>query len=395
MRKLAIALMIIMISGTCDLISREAPKADIYLLTCGPGTETYSIYGHSALRIVIPEKNHDQVYNWGVFDFATPNFAWKFAKGKLQYMLGVYSYDSFLSEYESEQRWVISQKINLSDEEKQELFNLISVNLRPENIKYRYDFFYDNCSTRIRDLLEKTSGGNLIYPDDEIQRNLPSFRELISDYQKGFPWMKFGIDLLLGAPVDKKATMRDRMFLPIDLQTSLSSLHLRRDGKMIPLLQNPDVVLKFSQPVLKAGFFSSPLFVLCIVLILAIILSAIVKEKLPARIIDLFVFTVLSILAIMMMFFNFFSEHQQLKWNLNIIWLNPFILVCLTLLIMNKSKVTWFRLVFWLAVMFLILAAVLPQKFNNAVFPLTALLILRSSARAGFSWNPFTLPDLT
>lgn len=395
MRKLAIALIITMISGTCVLISQEVPDSDIYLLTCGPGTETYSIYGHSALRIVIPERNYDQVYNWGVFDFATPNFAWKFAKGKLQYMLGVYPYDSFLKEYEAEKRWVISQKINLSDGEKEELFNLISVNLRPENIKYRYDFFYDNCSTRIRDLLEKASGGNLIYPDDEIKKNLPSFRELISDYQRGYPWMKFGIDLLLGAPVDKKATMRDRMFLPIDLQTGLSSLHLRRDGKMIPLLQNPDVVLKFSQPELKEGFFGSPLFVLCMALIIAIILSAIIKEKLPARIIDIFVFAVLSILAIMMMFFNFFSDHQQLRWNLNIIWLNPIVPVCLVLLIMNKGNLNWFRIVFWLAVIFLILAAILPQKFNNAVFPLTALLILRSSARAGFSWNPFTLPDLT
>jgi hypothetical protein len=186
MKKLTI-LMIFLISGTYGIMSQEGPAADIYLLTCGPGTETYSIYGHSALRIVIPERNYDQVYNWGVFDFATPNFVWKFAKGRLQYMLGVYSYDSFLREYDSEKRWVISQKINLSVEEKQELFNLISVNLRPENIKYRYDFFYDNCSTRIRDLLEKASGGNLIYPDDESKKNLPTFRELISDYQKGYP----------------------------------------------------------------------------------------------------------------------------------------------------------------------------------------------------------------
>jgi hypothetical protein len=395
MRKLAVALMILMISGTCGLMSQETPEADIYLLTCGPGTETYSIYGHSAIRIVMPERNYDQVYNWGVFDFATPNFAWKFAKGRLQYMLGVYPYESFLREYESEKRWVISQKINLSDKEKQELFNLISLNLRPENIKYRYDFFYDNCSTRIRDLLEKACGGNLIYPDDEIKKNLPSFRELISDYQKGYPWMKFGIDLLLGASVDKKATLRDRMFLPIDLQTGLSSLSVRRDMKMIPLLQNSDVVLKFSQPELKEGFFRSPLFALCLLLIIAIIISAVLREKLPARVIDIFVFSVFSILAVMMAFFNFFSEHQQLSWNLNIIWLNPFILVCLSLLILNKSNVTWFRLVFWLAVIFLIIVAILPQKFNNAVFPLTALLILRSSARAGFSWNPFTLPDLT
>jgi len=95
------------------LNSQETPQAEVYLITCGPGTEIYSVYGHSALRIVIPEKKIDTVYNWGVFDFATPNFAWKFAKGRLNYMLGVYSFESFLKDYFLEQRWVISQKFNL------------------------------------------------------------------------------------------------------------------------------------------------------------------------------------------------------------------------------------------------------------------------------------------
>ncbi len=395
MRKLAVALMVFMISGNGSLTSAEVPDADIYLLTCGPGTELYSIYGHSALRIVVPGNNSDLVYNWGIFDFATPNFAWKFAKGRLRYMLGVYSYTSFLREYESEKRWMISQKINLSISEKQELFRLISENLLPGNIEYRYDFLYDNCSTRIRDLLEKAAGGSFLYPEETIKGNPASFRDLISVYQKGYPWMKLGIDLLLGAPVDRKATMRDRMFLPIELQKGLSFIHIRQDDKMIPLLQNPETKLNFSRPALREGFFRSPLFVLSMILIIAIIISGTTRRKEPNRIIDIIVFSVFSLLAAMMIFFNFFTDHQQLRWNLNVIWLNPLIPACLVLLILKKNRTGCFRLVFWLAVIFLILAAVLPQKFNNAMFPLTVLLILRSSVRAGFKWNPFTLPDLT
>ena len=123
--------------------SQEVGVADVYLLTCGPGEEVYSVYGHSALRIVIPEKNIDLVYNWGVFDFSTPNFAWRFARGHLDYSLGVSSYESFLREYYMEKRWVTEQRININSEQTAKLFELITENLKPENINYRYDFFYE------------------------------------------------------------------------------------------------------------------------------------------------------------------------------------------------------------------------------------------------------------
>ncbi len=396
MKRLLGWLFISIFCGTRILTSQDLMDAEVFLLTCGPGTETYSIYGHSAVRIVIPSKNIDQVYNWGVFDFSTPNFAWKFAKGRLEYMLGTYSYESFLREYQYEKRWVISQKINLEDNEKNTLFKLISENLRPENIKYRYDFFYDNCSTRIRDLLEKATGENLIYPDDEIKKNMPTFRELISVYQKGYPWLNFGIDLLLGAPCDKKASFRDRMFLPLELQKGLSSLVVRRNGKMIPLLSNPITELAYNEPLIKESLFGSPIFIFSLVIIGFIILSGAIRGNTPNRLIDIFIFSIFSLLAVLMIFSNFFTDHQQLRWNLNIIWLNPFLFICLYALIFNKkNKIIWFRMTFWLGILFLVQAAISPQQFNNAVYPLTGLIILRSSVRAGFGWNPLSLTDLT
>ncbi|OFY68317.1 MAG: hypothetical protein A2Y71_13260 [Bacteroidetes bacterium RBG_13_42_15] len=395
MRKRLKYLFLLLILFSRVLISQETPQPEVYLITCGPGTEIYSVYGHSALRIVVPEKKIDTVYNWGVFDFATPNFAWKFAKGRLIYSLGVYSFEAFLKDYFLEQRWVISQKFNLETPDIERLFLLLEENLKPENITYSYDFYYDNCSTRIRDLMEKAVGEDLLYPPEKTKKELQTFRYLTGEYEKVYPWLKLGIDLLIGSPGDKKASFREMMFLPAHLKNGLSELLIRRNSKMIPLLQDPEIVLDIDQQPLKEKLFTSPLFVFSLLLIIIIILTASVRRKTVNNIIDIFLFSVFSILALLMIFFNFFTDHHQLRWNLNIIWLNPFIILCLTSLVFKKDWPGWFGIVFYLAVLFLLFLAVLPQHINNAFFPLIIILMIRSSIRAGFSWNPLTLPYLT
>jgi hypothetical protein len=374
--------------------AEEKPRAEAYLITCGPGSEIYSMYGHSALRIVIPEEESDLVYNWGVFDFNTPNFAWKFAKGKLSYMLGVYPYDRFLRDYFSEERWVISQKFNLDSAEIEKLFQLLAENLKPENVKYRYNFYYDDCSSRIRDIIEKAVGDDLLYPPDE-KKELHTFRYLTGEYEKRYPWIKLGIDVLIGSPGDKKATFRDRMFLPADLKNGLSELIIRREGKMIPLLADPETVLDFDQPVANNKTLTSPLFVISILLIIVIMLTGLLKGKRANNIMDIFLFTIFSFLALMLIFANFITAHHELKWNLNILWLNPFIIICLISLILNRNWYKWFRVVFYSEVIFLALMVFLPQHFNNAFVPMIIILLLRSSIRADFKWNPFTPPYLT
>ena len=393
-KKLKYLILLLILLGQ-ELISQDVPGTDIYLLTCGPGTETYSVYGHSALRIVIPEKNSDVVYNWGVFDFATPHFVWKFAKGRLDYSLGISSYNNFLRDYFLEGRWVVSQKLNLETADIEKLFQLIAENLKPENLTYRYDFFYDDCSTRIRDLIEKTVGENLIFPPAEAKKDIPTFRYLTGEYEKVIPWTKTGIDLIMGSPGDKKASFRDRMFLPIELKKGLSELLIRRNGKMIPLLTNPEIAVDFKQPVFKEKLLTSPMLVLSLLLIIVIFLTGYFREKRANNIIDNVIFGIFSILALMMIFFNFFTDHHQMKWNLNILWLNPIIFLCFISLLLKKDWMIWFRVVFFMAAGFLALLVVLPQHINNAFVPLIIILILRSSIRAGFSWNPLTIPYLT
>lgn len=388
-RLVFINLFFLLVSFT-SVFSQPSNDTVAYLLTCGPGTETYSIYGHSALRIVIPEKHLDTVYNWGVFDFNTPNFVWKFAKGRLDYMVIGESLKGFLQGYFFEQRFVYSQKINIDPVETRKLVSLINENLKPENIKYRYDFFYDDCSTRIRDLLEKSIGEKLKYPPAESGK-IPTFRDLVGKYQNPYPWYKFGVDLLMGSTTDKRAEFRDRMFLPIDMKDALSETVIHRSGKMIPLLQNPEVLLDFDAPVIKQKFITSPPSVFTFVIILILILAARIKSYRIIRLIDIVIYSVFSILFVLMVFFNFFTDHKQMQWNLNIIWLNPFILACLITLIQNKTGILWFRVVFFISAAFLVLHFFLPQDFNIAFLLLVMILLIRSSVRAGFDWNPLTL----
>jgi hypothetical protein len=185
------------------------------------------------------------------------------------------------------------------------------------------------------------------------------------------------------------------MFLPFDLQRELTEARVNRGEKMIPLLRNPGAAVKFPLPVLNMKFYSSPLIVLGIVLILIIIFSAKFKGKSINRTLDIILFSGYSILALLMIFFNFFTDHEQMMWNLNIIWLNPFILVCLASLVLNKNWQIWFRVVFALAVIFFLPLFFLPRVFNNALIPIALILILRSSVRAGFSWNPFSIEGIT
>lgn len=389
MKKALIFINLLLLLSSPKLLSQSENDTVIYLITCGPGTDTYSIYGHSALRVEVKSTGFDRIYNWGVFEFDTPNFAWKFAKGRLNYALDDTSVNSFLAFYFDEERYVVSQKININASEKRRLLELINENLKPENLKYRYDFFYDDCSTRIRDLLEKAVGPTLLYPPAELN-DPPTFRQMVGNYQAPYPWYKFGVDLIMGSSGDKEALFRDRMFLPVGLKEGLSKAVINRGDKMVPLVQNPEVILDFDPPVVKSKLVSGPMVLFTGLMILIIILSGVIKNKTVSRRMDIIIYSVYSILAILMIFFNFFTDHQQMRMNLNIIWLNPIIIVCLILILLKKPVQFWFRFLFVLTAGFLLLHFFLPQEFNLAFIPLAVIMLVRSSVMAGYEWNPLT-----
>ena len=222
---------------------------------------------------------------------------------------------------------------------------------------------------------------------------MPSFRFMVGKYLPMAPWLKLGIDLLMGLPGNKKASARDRMFLPVDMQEGLSDIVINRSGKMIPLLRNPDTVLERTDTGEKPKFFSSPIVVFSLLLIIIIIASALLRNRKLNRVFDIVLFLIFSVLALLMIFFNFFTDHLQMKMNPNIIWLSPFIILCLISLLLSKNWYIWFRIVFVLNIIWFIILLIFPESSNNAFIPLLLILVVRSSVRSEYKWNPLSLEE--
>lgn len=381
MQRLLCLLFILLLSIPGSVFAQPNDSTEVFLITCLPGNEVATIYGHSAIRVVNVSVGFDQVYSWGVYDFSTPNFVWKFAKGRLNYKIDSDSYEQFLQQYISEQRTVFSQRINFNKEEKIAFINLVNNNMLPENRLYLYDFFYDNCATRIRDLLEKTFSERLVYPDEK-NITLPTFRERINEVQKPIPWLSVGTDLLIGISGDKKAGFRERMFLPEDLRKNLALATVNDNGKLNPLLQNPIPVLEYKPLASNKNYLLSPLFIFCIILIVITLVSILIKRKKFNNYLDIFLFLVFSILSVLMVFFNFFTDHQAMKMNLNIIWLNPLLIPAFVSLITKRRQLIWFRIILLISTGFLLSIVILPQTINMAFIPLILILIIRSVIRS-------------
>jgi hypothetical protein len=387
MKKILLTLLILTSCGFVSVNAQSTDSIEIYLLTCDPGTEVYSIYGHSAVRVSIPSTGFDRVYNWGIFDFATPNFAWKFSKGRLDYMIGESSYERFLEEYIFEGRSVYSQKINLTRVQKESVISQITENMLPENRLYRYDFFYDNCATRIRDIIEKSVGVNLLYPEDDVD-DAPSFREKLSEAQEPMPWLNSGINLLIGLPGDKITSFREQMFLPLDLKMNLSSASIRNGSEILPLLREPATVLEFEPKTVSHLFFLTPAFIFWMLLIITILFSFLTNKRNILRVTDIILFSIFSVLSALMIFFTFFTDHQAMKMNLNVLWINPVLILCLLSLFFKRFGLTGFRIIFFTSLLFFCSVPFIPQHIDRTFIPLILLLCVRSLDNSDFKWNP-------
>ena len=353
---------------------------EVYLLTVDPGSESYTMYGHSALRLFDRSSGTDVVYNWGVFDFSTPNFNYKFAKGRLNYMLAAYSYKSFLNEYGPTNRSVYSQRVYMPEEELLKLKRLLNENLKPENIYYKYDFFKDNCATRIRDIFENVYGDKLVYPDIEEKRKV-TFRKRIDEFQKGVLWMDVGIDLLLGSPADEECDFRESMFLPEYLMKNLSQAMVIDGDKRVMLLGPTEMIFTHERPVYDTGILKQPWFWLSLAFIVIFLFTLFIRNRAIQNAFDMVFWSVLTVLALLMIFLNYITDHESMGQNFNMIWLNPLIPISFYA-IYSKYKLYWFwRAQVALAVIFMLVIALINQSINPAFIPVILMLIIRSYYR--------------
>jgi len=319
-------------------------------------------------------------YNWGIFDFSTPNFVYRFAKGRLDYMLGAYPYERFLQEYISEGRSVWSQKLNLTAEEKDRLFVLINENLRPENVKYRYDFFFDNCATRIRDIVIAAATDTVILPEKDIQK---SFRQLIDPNQKVLPWLDFGADLLLGLQADRKASVSDEMFLPVFLRDNFSNSIIVHNGIKEPLAGPLETVVDIPPPTAAAKTWM-PQAVLWLVFLFVLLVTFVFKKPGLEKATDFVLYLIYSVIALILVFTNIFSEHDALHLNLLFLGINMIIPILFVMLFTRCKAIILSRLALAISALWIPVSVIADQGINPALIPLVLIIMVRLFSHCNF-----------
>jgi len=356
-----------------------SPESKISLLTCGPGDDIATYFGHSAIRINDPQSGIDYVFNYGVYSFDTPNFAWRFAKGETDYIIAGERMASFMESYRKEQRSVYEQVLNISQAEKQSLFDALIENAKKENRVYRYRHFSDNCSTRVRDQLEKCVNHQLQY--DTSKDSKLSYRDLVDQCVPGNSWNGFGIKLALGIPADRITTYSQKMFLPDYLMNSMANAKVMRDGAGVPFAL-PRTTLFEAKPIPSGFSLTSPAVVVNLFFLFVGVFTFIeFRRKKRMFWLDFLVFFSTGFAGILLSFLCFISISEATGWNLNLVWALPthFIFAFLWLVPALRPKLEWYlKFTAGSVLLFLITMIFLPQTFHWLVVPLCLSILLRS-----------------
>lgn len=353
------------------------------LLTCDPGEEIYSLFGHTAIRYEDPTQDIDAVFNYGLFSFNTPNFIFRFSLGETDYQLGVTDYSRFAAEYEYFGRSVWQQTLNLTNKEKTELIRLLKENYRPENRIYRYNFFYDNCATRPRDKIEESIVGKVMYPT-EPQDGSRSFRDIVHQYCKGHPWARFGIDLCIGSEADQPITQRQMMFAPFYLMDAFAGAQIINDSIQHPLVATSKQVVDATllADTDEEGWIPTPLqcSLLLFIISAAVTIYSIRRRK-GLWGFDLFLLGIAGITGCILAFLALFSQHPAVSSNYLLMVFHPGQLLFLPYIIycVRKGKRCWYlTLNLIVLTLFIVLFPLIPQRFDLAIVPLALCLLVRS-----------------
>jgi hypothetical protein len=350
-------------------------KLRVSLLTCSPGQELYSTFGHSALRIIDSSTYRDVIYNYGTFDFDDPAFYSKFTRGKLLYFVSVDLFENFLKEYQYEERGITEQVLDLSCTEKQKLATALNENAKEENKYYKYDFTIDNCTTRLRDIVFKNANETVNTHDIRPNKNI-TFRDLIHEYlnKSHQYWSKFGIDVLLGMPLDKTLTNTEAMFLPDYLLKGLDSTTI---GNKKLVAEKKEILNAQLQK--NSDSLLSPLFVFSFLFLAVLLFSLIKKGDKLLSVFDFILFFSSGILGILLLFMWLGTDHPQCKNNFNLAWAFPFHFIIVFFIYKNWNWLQYYFLINSIVLALLLVSwKWLPQEMNNALIPVVGLLLLRS-----------------
>lgn len=363
---------------------------EISILTCTPGKDMYAKFGHTALRVRDYTIHRDVVFNYGCFDYNASNFVLKFLLGQTDYLLDAEEFEYLKYRYGMLGNGVSEQVLNLSQEEANRLLALLLENLRPENQEYRYNWLYDNCTERARDVIEKAVDGRIEYAgmvDEEM-----TVRDMLHKCLEKSPWVSFGIDMILGDEIDRKVDKRIMMFLPNVFKTELDGAYIvKSNGEKLKYVARRSKVLEDTNGPDEAYLLGSPLFVFSLLLLCTIGLT--LKEFKRKQItgwLDVTLHTCQGLAGLLVAFLFFLSEHPAVDSNWLVILFNPIPLFYAGWLLYcykkrKRNLLSYVNLA--VTAVFLVTMAVCPQSFNIAMWLLALSLLVRALSQAHFAYH--------
>lgn len=356
-------------------------NTQLSLITCSPGPVAYEKFGHTGIRVYDESQSVDFVANWGIFDFEKENFYPLFVKGETYYWLDFQPTFSFLNSYRARNSSVTEQVLNLNDEQKQKLLDLILTNYKPENREYLYNFVFDNCATRPRDIINESLLPNMLETKHNFSEK--SFRHWVADYTGKYSWLQFGIDLVFGKDADEIATPFQTLFLPEELCKSYAvSFVVDENDTEIPLVAEKNILVEKQDVPEKTSLLTLPIVATSLVLLLGLLLMFFdYKRKKHSRWFDFILLIITGVAGIIIFYLMFFSIHPLVKNNFNLLWCNPLNLIFAVMIWIRSSQRTMIiiaaiQVILYLLV--LIVGALTIQTLNIAFLPLIGLMLVRA-----------------
>jgi hypothetical protein len=327
-----------------DAVTAYYDSVEVSLLTCQPHEEIYSLYGHTALRYHDLKRNEDWAFNYGIFNFHAPHFVLRFVFGLTDYELGVIPTDIFKQEYRRFGSQVTEQVLNLTNEEKHAIHKALYENYRPENRVYRYNYFYDNCTTRARDMVERNINGQVRYQDNPDYE--PTYREMVRECTMAHPWATWGNDFLLGIKADLKTDQRQQEFLPNNLLHDFARAQIiRTDGRYVPLVKETRQIVPSGVQIVEQDFPLTPTECAIILLIISLLVFAYEwKKRRTVKWWDILLMTMQGLMGLVL-FVMIFSQHPTTSINLQILLFNPLPLFYIYNMYRRKKTHYWNLLV--------------------------------------------------
>jgi hypothetical protein len=354
-------------------------KAEISIITCGPDpNELYSAFGHSAIRVIDPVNGIDYAFNYGVFDFDQPNFYLNFARGRNYYMLAVYNYEDFERAYKRDARFVHEQVLQLTSAQKEKIFNFLMWNAQPENRTYRYDYYHDNCATRIRDVLVDQLVGDLKI-DSTFFSAEHSFRQKTDEYLDPLPWGDLGIDICLGLPIDRTMYANEYMFLPDYIESFADHMQVKSDSSWVALVKEKRINAAETVKPWSSLVHPGLAFLLLLVIIVLITIFDWRRNKL-SRWFDVTLFGLTGLIGLLLFTLWLFTDHHDAARNFNLLWAFPLHFFASLMLFSKRSKKflsNYFLFCLIMLVITLVFWWALPQELNVNLIPLVIGIAIR------------------